>query len=99
MAFGSWFKNIIKGAKNIIGKVIPTVKKGIDTIGKLAPAIATGAAAFGGPIGSTISNVANTVGNVANGFNKLLSTNGSGIQKLPVNGANRFAIPLLKNGL
>ena len=121
MAFGSFLKKIISGAKNLIGKVAPIVKKGLNAVSKIAPAIATGAAALGGPIGATIGSVASTVGNFAGGLSnfmdktqgatngvlppKLLGANvqlgangvlGAGINPLPVNGANRFAFPLLK---
>ena len=97
MAFGSFFKKIISGAKNLIGKVVPAVKKGLAAVSKIAPAIATGAAAFGGPIGAAIGGVANTVGNIAGGINNFLD-NGPPPQPpaLGVNGAGRFAFPLLK---
>ena len=102
MAFGSFFKKIISGAKNLIGKVVPAVKKGLDAVSKIAPAIATGAAAFGGPIGAAIGGVANTVGNIAGGINNFLDSgppklgaNGAGV-RVPVNGANRFALPILQ---
>ena len=93
MAFGSFFKKIISGAKNLIGKIAPVVKKGIEVASKLAPAIATGAAAFGGPIGSTIGNIANKVGTVAGGVNNFIN---KPPPVLGANGAGRFAIPLLK---
>ena len=100
MAFGSFFKKIINGAKNIIGKVIPAVKKGLETVSKIAPKIAAGAAAFGGPIGSTISGVADTVGKVAGGFSQFLSNPTSKplppANMLGTNGAGRFAVPMLK---
>ena len=73
MAFGSFFKKIINGAKNIIGKVVPAVKKGLDAVSKIAPKIAAGATAFGGPIGATIGTVADTVGKVAGGFSQFLN--------------------------
>ena len=102
MAFGSFFKKIINGAKNIIGKVVPAVRKGLDAVSKIAPKIAAGASAFGGPIGATISGVADTVGKVAGGFNQFLNnpkqalppTNNS--LRLGANGAGRFAVPMLK---
>lgn len=98
MAFGSFFKKIISGAKNLIGKIAPAVKKGIDVVSKIAPAIATGAAAFGGDIGSKVSGIAGKIGNIAGGINKTL--NGplptAPSPMLGVNGAGRFAIPLLK---
>ena len=101
MAFGSFFKKIINGAKNIIGKVVPAVRKGLDTVSKLAPKIAAGASAFGGPIGSTISGVADTVGKVAGGFSQFLNNPTSSRPPLPTNrlganGAGRFAVPMLK---
>ena len=99
MAFGSFFKKIITGAKNLIGKVVPAVKKGLDAVSKIAPAIATGAAAFGGPIGAAIGGVANTVGNIAGGISKVMDNSlplPSSPPMLGVNGAGRFAIPLLK---
>ena len=101
MAFGSFFKKIITGAKNIIGKIAPVVKKGLETVSKIAPAIAKGAAAFGGPIGTTISGVADTVGKVAGGFNQFLSNpTGKPLPpnnvRLGANGAGRFAVPMLK---
>ena len=94
MAFGSFFKKIITGAKNIIGKVVPAVKKGIEVVSKLAPAVATGAAAFGGNIGNKISDIAGKVGNVANGVNRFMSNGPPPL--LGANGAGRFALPLLK---
>ena len=94
MAFGSFFKKIITGAKNLIDKIGPAVKKGLDAVSKIAPAIATGAAAFGGPIGATIGSVASTVGNVAGGISNLMNNGPPPL--LGANGAGRFAIPLLK---
>ena len=94
MAFGSFFKKIVSGAKNLIGKIAPVVKKGIEVVSKLAPAVATGAAAFGGPIGSTIGNIANKVGTVAGGIYNFMSNGPPPL--LGANGAGRFAIPLLK---
>ena len=101
MAFGSFFKKIINGAKNIIGKVVPAVKKGLDAVSKIAPKIAAGATAFGGPIGSTISGVADTVGKVAGGFSQFLSNPKQALpqannMRLGANGAGRFAVPMLK---
>ena len=103
MAFGSFFKKIITGAKNLIGKIGPAIKKGLDTVSKIAPAIATGAAAFGGPIGAAVGGVASTVGNIAGGISKVMAQGASGSAldgapkpMLGVNGAGRFAIPLLK---
>ena len=98
MAFGSFFKKIINGAKNIIGKAIPVVRKGLETVSKIAPKIAAGAAAFGGPIGATISGVADTVGRVAGGFSQFLNnpTSKPPVNRLGANGAGRFAVPMLK---
>ena len=102
MAFGSFFKKIINGAKNLIGKIVPAVKTGLSAVSKIAPVVAAGASALGGPIGATIGGVANTIGNVAGGISNLmnngppkLGANGAGI-RVPVNGANRFALPMLQ---
>ncbi len=108
MAFGSWFKNLISGAKNIIGKALPVLKKGAEIVSKVAPVI-------GGAIGGTAGNVINKIGNYAGKFagNKSLGVNGAGIRQTnngqrplelahntPVNAQyfnpGRFDIPLLK---
>ena len=68
IAFGSFFKKTISGAKNVIGKVVPIVKKGLNAVSEIAPAIATGAAALSGAIGATIGSVASTVRNIAGGL-------------------------------
>ena len=94
MAFGSFFKKIVTGAKNLISKVAPVVKKGLDAVSKIAPAIATGAAAFGGPIGQAIGGVANTVGNIAGGISRVMDNPKQML--IGANGAGRFAFPLLK---
>ena len=105
MAFGSFFKKIITGAKNIIGKVIPVVKKGLAAVSKIAPAVAAGASMLGGPIGATIGSVANTVGSVAGGISNFLDQPKNLMLKgnppnrvLGANGAGvrRFDVPLLK---
>ena len=98
MAFGSFFKKIINGAKNIIGKIIPTVKKGLETVSKIAPVVAAGASTFGGPIGAAIGGVADTVGKVAGGVSQFLSNPASNKNnvRLGANGAGRFQVPLLK---
>lgn len=100
MAFGSFFKKIINGAKNIIGKVAPIVKKGLAAVSKVAPIVAAGASALGGPIGATIGNVASTIGNVAGGVSNFLDSGwkgqGTPSKVLGDNGAGRFAVPMLK---
>ena len=93
MAFGSFFKKIIGGAKNLIGKIAPVVKKGLEAVSKIAPAVAAGATVLGGPIGAAIGGMANTVGNVAGGISNLMNKSPP---VLGANGAGRFAIPLLK---
>lgn len=62
MAFGTFFKNIINGAR----KVFPYIRKAID----IAPVIGN---AIGGKVGNAITNVAN----VMNG-SKMLGSGGSG---------------------
>ena len=107
-------RKLLVERKNIIGKVVPIVKKGLAAVSKIAPAIATGAAALGGPIGATIGSVANTAGNIAGGVSQFLdrgwSNSGSqsppkalgakgneiSLNHLGMNGAGRFAVPMLK---
>lgn len=87
MAFGSWFKEIVKGAKNVFNKVLPALKKGAEIVSSVAPVISS---AIGGTAGNIISNVGKFAGKVTgnvSGNNKPLL--GSG-------GAGRFEIPLLK---
>lgn len=99
MAFGSWFKNIINGAKNVIGKALPVLKKGAEIVSKVAPVL-------GGAIGGPVGNVINKIGDYAGKFagNKALGVNGAGIRNNswsqpvsgPVGNPGRFDIPLLK---
>ena len=80
MAFGTFFKNIINGAR----KVLPYIRKAID----IAPVIGN---AIGGKVGNTINKVSNVASNVMN--SKMLGSNGAGVWKLP---ATRFGTPALK---
>lgn len=99
MAFGSWFKNIINGAKNVIGKALPVLKKGAEIVSKVAPVL-------GGAIGGPVGNVINKIGDYAGKFagNKALGVNGAGIRNNswsqpfagPTTNPGRFDIPLLK---
>ena len=100
MAFGSWFKNIINGAKNVIGKALPVLKKGAEIVSKVAPVLG---GAIGGPVGNVISKIGDYAGKFAGG-NKALGVNGAGIRNNswsqpisgPVGNPGRFDIPLLK---
>lgn len=87
MAFGSWFKNIINGAKNVIGKALPVLKKGAEIVSKVAPVL-------GGAIGGPVGNVINKIGDYAG----IRQTNNSWSQPIngPVTNPGRFDIPLLK---
>ena len=92
MAFGSWFKNIVKGAKNVFNKVAPVLKRGAEIVSSVAPAIGS---AIGGPVG----NVINSIGNVAGKVNNITSSwkpSNSSPRMLGSNGAGRFNVPLLK---
>ena len=82
MAFGSWFKNLVSGAKSIIGKVLPVFKKGLEIAGKVAPIASQVGGVIGGKVGNAISNVGNVVGGISN--------------RLGANGAGRFSVPMLK---
>lgn len=101
MAFGSWFKNIINGAKNVIGKALPVLKKGAEIVSKVAPVLG---GAIGGPVGNVINKIGDYAGKFAGG--KSLGVNGAGIRQTnnswsqpvsgPVGNPGRFDIPLLK---
>ena len=77
MAFGSWFKNIVKGAKNIIGKVLPLAKKGTELIKNIAPIAGN---IIGGKAGEYINKAGDFAGNL-NG--KLGSINWGNSNGLP----------------
>lgn len=83
MAFGTFFKNIINGAKKVFSTVAPYIRKAID----IAPVI-------GNAIGGKVGNAINKVSNVGS---KMLGSNGSGQWKLPNSGI-RFGTPALKYG-
>ena len=89
MAFGTFFKKIITGAKNFINKAAPIVRKGLETVSKIAPTIGN---AIGGPIGGIV----NTVGNLAGKGAQLMDKTGlsEGVSGLK----GRFNMPLLKTG-
>lgn len=63
MAFGSWFKNIIKGAKNLIGKAMPVLKKGAELVSRVAPIAKD---IIGGSVGDIIGKVGDVAGKVNN---------------------------------
>lgn len=89
MAFGSWFKNIVKGASNLIGKIAPKIKSAVESVGKFAPLISQAGDLIGGNVGGVISNIGNSVNKLSNNISpKIVGANGSGIR--------RFDVPLLK---
>ena len=91
MAFGTWFKNIISGAKNVIGKALPVLKKGAEIVSKVAPYV-------GNIIGGTAGNVINKIGSYAGKFSNAtnaIGVGGAGVRQTPYN-PGRFDIPLLK---
>ena len=105
MAFGSWFKNIVKGAKNVIGKVLPKVKNVAETVGRFAPLINQA----GNLIGGNVGDVINTIGKGVSKLNDRINYKGGNVNALGANGAGarrivgangsgvrRFDIPLLK---
>ncbi len=104
MAFGSWFKNIINGAKNVIGKALPVLRKGAEIVSKVAPYV-------GNMIGGTAGSVLNKIGSYAgkvNNVSKAVGVNGlrmqdssyasgAGVRQTPQPyNPGRFDIPLLK---
>ena len=95
MAFGTFFKKILTGAKNLINKAAPIVRKGLEAINKYAPIVGNAVSQFG-PIGSTIGGVINTAGSLAGKGAQLMDKSGisNGIDGLK----GRFNMPLLKSG-
>ena len=90
MAFGTFFKKIISGAKNLVQNVAPVVRKGLDAVNKYAPIIADAANKFGGPIGTTIGGIASTAGAIAGKAGKYMDKTGLS--------DGRFDLPILKSG-
>lgn len=89
MAFGTFFKNIINGAKKVFTAAAPYIRKAID----IAPVV-------GNMVGGKVGNAITKIGNVATNISaKSLGSNGAGTWKLPMsaNGA-RFNVPALKYG-
>ena len=99
MAFGSWFKSIVKGAGKVFNKVLPALKKGAEIVSSVAPVLGS---ALGGSVGNILNNVGKVAGNISNisNINNIsgkISDRLKGSQPLlGVNGAGRFEIPLLK---
>ena len=93
MAFGSWFKEIVKGAKNVFNKVLPALKKGAEIVSSVAPVIGS---AIGGTVGNVISNVGKVAGNVTGKISNVNNMIKGSPSRLGANGAGRFDIPLLK---
>ena len=99
MAFGSWFKNIVKGAKNVIGKVLPKVKNVAETVGRFAPLINQAGNLIGGSAGEAINTIGNGVSKLNRNANGLFGANGAGARRIVGangSGVRRFDIPLLK---
>ena len=91
MAFGTFFKKILTGAKNLVNKTAPTIRRGLDVVNKFAPVVSDVANKFG-PIGQTIGGIANTVGEYAGRAGDYMDKTGLS------NGftGSRFDVPLLK---
>lgn len=99
MAFGSWFKNIVKGASNLIGKIAPKIKSAVESVGKFAPLISQAGDLIGGNVGGVISNIGNFVGSNdvrGNSVNKLSNNISPKIVGANGSGIRRFDVPLLK---
>lgn len=89
MAFGSWFKNIVKGASNLFSKIAPKIKSAVESVGKFAPLISQAGDLIGGNVGGVISNIGNAANKLSNNISpKIVGANGSGVR--------RFDVPLLK---
>ena len=94
MAFGSWFKNLIGKTKGFISnKVIPTIKKGANVVSSVAPTITKIGEAIGGDFGNVLNSIGSNAEIISGKVNNKLKV---GTPMLGVNGAGRFAVPLLK---
>lgn len=95
MAFGTFFKNLINGAKKVFTAAAPYIRKAIN----IAPVVGNMA---GGKVGNAITKIGNVAANISA---KGLGSNGAWREpavstwKLPMsaNGA-RFNVPALKYG-
>ena len=100
MAFGSFFKKIITGAKNLVGKAAPVVRAVAGTVNKFAPVVSKVARKFG-PIGETIGSVVDTAGNVAGKVSSWMDKNQSAIEAFSGSwsgvSASRFNGPILED--
>ena len=90
MAFGTFFKKILTGAKNLA----PVIRKGLDTVSKYAPIIADTANKFG-PIGSTIGGIVSTAGSLAGHAGEFMDRVDSTVSKYKL-GSRKFDQPILK---
>lgn len=89
MAFGTFFKKIISGAKNIVAKAAPIIRKGLEAVNKYAPVVANAANKFiGGPVGQVIGGIANTAGSLAGKASQYMDKTGLS--------EGKFDVPLLK---
>lgn len=87
MAFGSFFKKIAKGVKNIVSKAAPIVSKVAKTVAPM--------------IGGSVGNVLNTVGNIADKADKWANGDKQAIQQEQpppqyTRNPRRFDIPMMK---
>lgn len=69
MAFGSFFKKLWEGAKNIARKALPVIQKGLDIASKVAPAIGGAISAAGRP---DIGGIIATGGSIAGGASRVI---------------------------
>ena len=101
MAFGTWIKNLMKGAKNLVGKVgnairniAPKIQKGIE-IGKR---VADGAGEFASGIGGSAGEKIQKIADIArSGLDKAGQITGGVQRYLTGSGADRFSQLQLNN--
>lgn len=88
MAFGSFFKRIINGAKNLATKALPYIQKGLDVVHKVAPTASAIASQFG-PVGKTIGGAINKAGYYAGETSRYIDRMQNGSKR-------QFDVPKLK---
>lgn len=93
MAFGTFFKKLWNGVKNVAQKVAPVVQKGLEIASKIAPVVGGIVSSMGRPdIGAAISagggiagEAGKVIGNIRDGK---YSDAGSGVSNMIRDGKN-----------
>ena len=99
MAFGSWFKNIIKKTGQFINKLKPYIGKAVHFANQIAPVIGTIGDSIGGNVGTGLRTIADGTQKYTGRINNMLAKNAAmdNTNKwIPNEHAKGFNMPLLK---